>query len=440
MADPAGARPAVAIRSINCPSCGAVVAVRLFGHAVNVVCQSCHTLLDARNEGVAILQRYTDAVRFQPGIPLGSRGTLRGTKYEVVGFQVRQVTVDGDDYRWREYLLFNPYRAFHYLTEYDGHWNFVTPVYALPLGERIPGGTAPRIFHGQTYRHFQTATATTLFVLGEFPWQVRAGERAGVADYVAPPHILSAEVSADKEVAWSLGEYLPGAEVWQAFALPGAPPAPVGIYANQPSPHGATVSRMWGHAMVLLVLALLVWLAGIFGASEKQAFTQALVFDPRSPDAPFVTQPFVLDGRASPVRIDTASDADNEWMFLGYSLINDQTGDTYDVGREVSFYHGVDEGEAWTEGDRADSVTLPAVPPGRYFLRIEPEGEAAGRPIRYRVTVMRDVAIRIWFVVAAVLILIPPILTSWRGASFERRRWAEAGGTSSDGGGDGDDD
>jgi hypothetical protein len=99
----------------------------------------------------------------------------------------------------------------------------------------------------------------------------------------------------------------------------------------------------------------------------------------------------------------------------------------------------VDEGESWTEGGRADSVTLPAVPPGRYFLRIEPEGEPAGRPIRYQVAVIRDVAVRIWIVVAAALILIPPIFATWRAASFERRRWAEAGGVSSDDGGDGDD-
>jgi hypothetical protein len=416
------------------------VAVRLFGHAVNVVCQSCHTLLDARNEGVTILQRYTDAIRFEPGIPLGSRGTLQGTQYEVVGFQVRQITVDGDDYRWREYLLFNPYRAFQYLTEYDGHWNVVTPVYSLPPGERIPGGAAPRVFHGQTYRHFQTATATTLFVLGEFPWQVRAGERAAVADYVAPPRILSAEVAADKEVTWSLGEYLPGAELWRAFALTGRPPTPVGIYANQPSPHGGAVWRLWRQAMALLVVALLVWLAPILVEGETQAFTRTLVFDPQAPDAPLVTPTFVLDGRASAVRIDTSSNVENEWMFVGYSLINDQTGNTYDVGREVSYYYGVDGGDSWTEGDRADSVTLPAVPPGRYFLRIEPEGEPAGRPIAYRVTVIRNAAVRTWLVAAAALLLIPPVLATWRAASFERRRWAEAGGVSSDRGKDGEDD
>ncbi len=164
----------VPVRSVSCPACGATTAVRMFGHAVNVVCQSCHTLLDARDAGVTILQKYTDAVRYEPEIPLGTRGTLRDVVYEVVGYQVRQVNIDGTPYQWREYLLFNPYKVFHYITEYAGHWNFVSPVPSLPGGDRVPGTTS-RSYHGQSFRHFQTATATTVFVLGEFPWQVRVG-------------------------------------------------------------------------------------------------------------------------------------------------------------------------------------------------------------------------------------------------------------------------
>ena len=39
---------------------------------------------------------------------------------------------DGETFEWDEYLLFNPYKGFRYLTEYDGHWNFVTPLEAMP--------------------------------------------------------------------------------------------------------------------------------------------------------------------------------------------------------------------------------------------------------------------------------------------------------------------
>jgi hypothetical protein len=429
----------VAVRSVSCPSCGAPTAVRLFGHAVNVVCQSCHTLLDTREAGVTILQQFKDAVRYEPLIPLGCRGTLQDVMFEVVGFQVRQVVIDGTPYQWREYLLFNPYKSFHYITEYAGHWNLASTLPGLPA---LPGGgatpgTSSCTYHGHSYRHFQTATAKTVFVLGEFPWQVRVGEQAIAADFVSPPRMLSAEISADKEVTWSLSEYISGSDIWAAFALAGQPPRPEGIFANQPSPYGPAVGRMWRNAALLAAIALLVWIAYLVTAPQKRAFTQGFVYDARpGNDAPLVTPTFELDGGQSAVRVDTSADIDNQWLFLGYTLINDDTGDTVDFGRDVSYYHGYDEGESWTEGARADEVTLPAIPPGRYFLRIEPEGERGGKPIQYQVTVVRGAVTAFWFLVAIALLALPPVVTSWRALSFERRRWQESGGSSSDAGDD----
>ena len=88
--------------------------------------------------------------------------------------------------------------------------------------------------------------------------------------------------------------------------------------------------------------------------------------------------------------------------------------------------HGVEDGESWSEGSLMDRVTLSSIPSGRYFLRIEPEGDRAGRPVRYGVRIIRDTATSIWFLVALVLIVIPPIASLWRSAAFERRRWAES--------------
>jgi hypothetical protein len=443
---PDGKRRARAtVRGVNCPSCGAVTAVRTFGHAVNVVCQSCGSILDAADVRVTILQEFTRAVRIEPAIPLGTRGMVPGHRaaFEVVGFQVRQITVDSIDYQWREYLLFNPYYGFRYLTEYGGHWNVVSTLRSLPDGDHMPGSSGARTYEDRSYRHFQTATATTVFVLGEFPWQVRVGDQVTAVDYVDPPHILSAEVTADKEVTWSLGEYAKGADIWAGMSLPGDPPAVEGIFANQPSPYRGRPARMWRQAAVLLALAAVAWIAHLAMAREKQAFTQTFAFDPRSiEDSSLVTSTFELDGRPSATRVDTATNLDNQWMDVGYALINDETGQTYEFSDGVSYYHGVEDGESWSEGSPTSSVTIPSVPPGRYFLRIEPEGERVGRPVRYTVRVVRDVATWTWFAGAIVLLVIPPILMTMRATAFEQRRWKESdhgGGGDSDGD-DGDDD
>ena len=414
------------VRSVNCPNCGAATAVRTFGHAVNVVCQSCRSILDATNPGVTILQRNADAMREEPLIPLGTRGKLLDIECEVVGFQVRQIVVDGVAYQWREYLLFNPYREFRYLTEYAGHWNVVSTINALPEGGSTPDASA-RSYGGQTFRHFQTADASTTFVLGEFPWQIRVGDTTTGSDYVAPPLMLSAEVDADKEVTWSFGRYLAGGEIWRSLSLPGKPPGPVGVFANQPSPFRGVTRAMWRNAALLVALATLLWLAHLVSARGKQTFAQAFVFDPKAaPEASLVTPIFELDGRPSAVEIETATNLDNQWMFVGYALVNDETGQAFEVARDVSYYHGFEDGESWTEGSPTDTVELPSVPAGRYFLRIETEGERTAPPIRYRVRVVRDVPTSLWFLVALVLIVIPPILAWRRAAMFERRRWQES--------------
>src|SRR5215469_8342981 len=158
----------VNVRSLNCPNCGATVTLRSFGHAVNVVCGSCNSILDAQDPTVKILQQFKAAIRYEPLIPLGTRGKFRGVLYEAVGCQRRSIEVDGISYTWGEYVLFNPYQGFRYLTEYDGRWNYVSLLRSLP---DAPGGEAPVTYLGEIYRHFQSAQASTSFVIGEFPWQ-----------------------------------------------------------------------------------------------------------------------------------------------------------------------------------------------------------------------------------------------------------------------------
>src|SRR5256885_14204969 len=87
-------------------------------------------------------------------------------------------------------------------------------------------GTKPRaVVLGETFQHFQTATATTTQVVGEFPWQVLVGDKVEGSGYVAPPRILSAEATAGAATR-PLGGDGTGDRISQAFRLPGRPPAP----------------------------------------------------------------------------------------------------------------------------------------------------------------------------------------------------------------------
>ena len=66
----------------------------------------------------------------------GSRGSIRGVLYEVIGFQRRTIQVEEISYSWHEYVLFNPIKGFRYLTEYAGHWNDVSILRCAARSER----------------------------------------------------------------------------------------------------------------------------------------------------------------------------------------------------------------------------------------------------------------------------------------------------------------
>ena len=430
------------VKSLNCPGCGAALTVRTFQNVVSIVCSHCHSIIDAKDPNLQILQKFQLAKgERDPLIPLGTRGKIRGTDYEVVGFQRRTITVEGIEYSWHEYLLFNPYKGFRYLTEYNGHWNDTSILKSLPTLNR---GTRPTVTYlGETYRHFQTAEGVTSFVMGEFPWQVRVGDKATVSDYVKPPRVISSE-TVPGEITWSMGEYMTGADVWKAFGLTGNPPDRIGVYENQPSPMSGKTGATWGlFGMFVVALLVIAMVSSIF-SQKHVVFDNSYQFNPVAVgEASFVTEPFQLDGRISDVEVGTQTNASNSWIYLNYALINQDTGQAYDFGREISYYYGSDSDGPWTEGNWTDSVIVPSVPAGTYYLRIEPEGDKARpRVTAYRVTVTRDVPVTSLYLYAFLLLLVPAVVTTWRSVNFEHQRWAESdyapssSGSSSSGGDD----
>lgn len=419
---------AATVRALICPHCGGAVTIRGMSHTRTVACERCGSLLDARDPGLRILQEFDRRTAEPHHIPLGTRGQWRGAPYEVIGFMVRAIVVEGTTYSWGEYLLFNPYHGFRYLTEYQGHWNDVVALHAVPAQEFGAGKPEARLADGSAFSHFQAAKASTTYVLGEFPWEVRVGDEVEVDDFVAPPRVLSREHTAE-ETTWSLGEYVSGREVWRAFALDGKPPHAHGVYANQPSPHAERARAMRRTFFALVTGFIVILAASQMLARRDQVFSEVYTLQPGAggAGAAFVTEPFELRGRTSDVEMSISTDVQNSWIFLDFALIDERTGRAYDFGREVSFYNGVDGGEAWTEGKRVDRALVGSIPSGRYYLRVEPHGPPEARlPVSYRLTLRRDVPPMSFFWIALALLALPPVVSQLRAMSFEQQRWAES--------------
>jgi hypothetical protein len=416
----------VKARAIFCPNCGATVSIRGFAHTLNVSCQNCLSVLDPNTPSVTLLQKIQQAQKIDPKIPMGSRGVFENTSYEAIGFQRRGIEVDGITYTWDEYLLFHPYKGFRYLSEYNGHWNFIKPLQALPQrnGQMISVA-------GRTFKHFQAAVAQTFYVVGEFPWQVRVGDAVNVDDFIAPPMVLSSERTAD-EVNWSMGEYIDGKDVWKAFGLTTPAPSPSGVYANQPNPHGS----LWRMYLMFTLVMLFISMVSCLGKGNKVVFDKRYQFVPSSNAEPsFVTEIFELGGsRNAATDVEVIADVSNNWLTFAIALINEQTGEAFDFGKDLSYYSGVDGGESWTEGGKSFTVTVPEVPPGRYYLRVEPDrdkqpdetDEQFSKLINYEIIVRHDIPAYGMFYLVWFLWSLPPIWVWIRKAIFEQRRWAES--------------
>jgi hypothetical protein len=409
------APPAVA--SLACRGCGAPLEVRAPGRSLAIACGGCGAVLDAQDPDYRVIAKY-EAERVVPTIPLGARGRVKGDTWEVIGYLARRTTIEGAAYTWFETLLHNPAGGFRWLVEYNGHWTLTRTAAGVPVS-----GDDHAEYLGERYRHFQTATAEVTGVIGEFPWLVRVGEMATVDDYVRPPATLSRERT-PHETTWSVGEYVEGETVWQAFGLPGAPPERVGVGAAQPSPFRPH-SRTMGLLLVAFVaVVVLIQLAFAVFAQQQLALDAAWEYDPRvAATASVQSEPFTLTGRTSNLVLETSSTLAQSWAYFTLTLVNEDTGAARTVGREVAYYFGRDSDGSWTEGAPWDRAWLPSLPAGRYTLVVEPESP---RPVTYRVRLIRDVPRALWMWVALGLLAAPPLIFWWRQWGFEHRRWQES--------------
>lgn len=220
----------VAGRGLECPSCGAALTVTLESTRT-VVCGQCHAVVDVSQGIGADLGHYRQAQGdHEPVLSLGSVGRLgfgdaRPVPWQVVGYQERRdLPPSGSDDEqtfWREYLLYNRDEGFVFLVDSDEGWSWMRPLTGAPTVT----GTVAR-WRGERYVQRWPERpwyeAETVFVLGEFYWPVRRGERLQVTDYAgqgpARGKLLSWERGAD-EVVWSGGEAIAADRLAAAFAL-----------------------------------------------------------------------------------------------------------------------------------------------------------------------------------------------------------------------------
>jgi hypothetical protein len=382
-----GPRPSerVEVQRLACPVCGAPVAIVVPSEAERCGCAHCGALLDFHSGALALLEQL-EPPAIRPLIALGSQGELHGLTRTVIGFLQRSLTVEGDLYTFREYLLHSD-QGYSWLLEESHHWLHVTPV---STGDVRELGQSAR-YKGQSYRAFARGRPSVDFVIGEFYWKVARGDQSETLDYIAPPRLLSVERT-DNEVSWSEGEYVEPGQLVRAFGLSAALPRPVGVAPAQPNPHRRRATSL---VFALLAALWLVIALAFEGFGSKQVLAKATLELPRR-EAGVASQAAVLRGNVAfsepfevrhgptALTVDLRSNVGNGWVLVDAALVPEPAVPEPAVPepgvperaspvRELKLvserYTGSADGEGWVEGDSATSGYFSRVPSGRYSLR-----------------------------------------------------------------------
>lgn len=361
----------------DCPSCGGSVSIRALGQTVSVACRSCGSVIDATNENYQVISTASKNLKVEPLIPIGQRGKLHGVLWEVIGFMQR---CDGTrTYTWSEYLLYNPGRGFRWLTEFDGHWNYVAVTKEKPKVDDSWSSRTFAHYMGKDYYLFHKGTAKVIYVMGEFYWKVSVGEKVSVEDYVAPPEILSCEKSKD-EVTWAVGQYLPSDEVKAAFQLTKvALPFPRGVAPNQPSTLSSLAPSVGKYWALFLQLIVAIQFMGMVRAKNERVYQGNFVYRADDTEKVKVSPLFELGHGVTNVSFELSSPVSNNWLEVGVDLINDQTGTSYDFEQGVEYYFGRDSDGAWSEGSQTSRRILSSIPPGMYHFVVSPYGAVSNQ-------------------------------------------------------------
>jgi len=409
--------PLGGVRAFQCPNCGGQVELRAPGQTMRAICNHCSSVLDATDPTLRIIQLYNEKITAKPIIPLGARGKFEGEEWEVIGFMTRQAV--GYDYHWEEYLLFNPYLGFRWLLDQYGHWSYTTPLVITPetrQNHRVA-------YHkGDAYNAFSKGKAEVTFVMGEFYWEVKAGETVKTWDLVRSGEMVSVEYD-DKGKNWTHSQYIEPKAISEAFGQELAFRSKKGIAPHQVNPLQKlfkSILPVWLVALALLIVGHFVFQGS--SSNELVATMEGISLK----DAPEkVSDPFRIEGSTSNVEIEmVTSGLSNSWMEGAGYLRNRSTNQAYDFTLSAEYYSGYTDGESWSEGDQSPAQVLNLIPSGEYelviqFYQMDPS-------VPYTIRVKRDVPIWTNLFIVLVIITLPVILIGGFATNFRKKQWADS--------------
>jgi hypothetical protein len=424
MIDVTHSGPTFSSDTIHCPACQTLITYYDVANSSYYGCPSCHAFFQYENNGPPQVIRQFSQTDSVITLPIGTDGYLRGQFVRVVGFIHKKE--QNAPYQWAEYILLQQDGKTGQLAEYNGHWVWITPT----SDTYRPYHHAGNVYYVETaarqYRLYNRYQPQVLGAVGEFDWNIMDDEQLSISEYINPPYMLVSEEGKNLS-SWYKGSHLSPAQVATAFGLSEAVlPVPEGIGAVQPADPKNRLSSVLPFTSIALVALITIQIIFAITKPAKQVFDQSfnVVSDSTHSFKPIVTPTFEVDGPAA-LGFNFRAYIDNDWLELPVTLIEEQSGRTYDFTKTLEYYHGYEGGESWSEGSPSDDAILSRIPSGRYHLTIYPANNA-GQNISFSISVKQNPMLGANVGLMLLLFMIYPLFLYCHNQWYESRRWSNS--------------
>lgn len=408
--------PAEAARAISCPKCGGQVGwPDGTERPKTLACTHCTAVLNLAEQHPAFIGDRNLAIAKRFDLKIGDSGTVRGAQSEVIG---RLHYTEFDSEPTAEYLLWSSTTGYRWLAHYAGNWTLSRSTGMGPSWDAL-AGIKPKdkvVVADMTLRFFERGSQKLQYVDGALPWEARIGDATDYRTFIGGTRGLTLEKSGN-EVESFVTEHIDGLKVLSAFGRGDRYSPPTEIGALRPNP----LDR-W--KLPIVAALILLGLANLYGANLAHkpgtTLTKVTILGAAGEEAR-LSDPFTIPKGTEILGLHVSAAVNNGWVYITGELLDESGSSVLAVtGSEVSYYHGTEGGESWSEGSTSRRILMKAPQPGTYRFSASREGSQTPH---VQIAITRGDRMLRYPLGAGLLLLLYPAWALARSAGFERRRW-----------------
>lgn len=344
--------------SHNCPVCKTENKLDITFFVMDFVCKSCSNLIRTSTQSSrGIVRKPTENVV----LDVGNKAFLQGRNITVVAIIVKKYGVSTF---WREYYLKDDQGNDLFLSESHGHW-----ILMFPKEQPLEDFKFYSEFEGKKYRWYESTPNNIDAAAGFFEERLEF-KLANYKEFVNGTEMVSWEETAGKK-QYFWGKHIDKQEIKKAFNPPYMPDY-YGIGVLQP--FYFNIKQMIN---ILGVAALMICFLQFYihvSRANYPVFEQSIKFQDTK-NKELVSRSFELSGGSAPLKVNLSSAVDNSWANTEISLVNEKNNEIISTSQDLEYYHGVEDGERWSEGSNSKEINFCGVAPGKYHFLISAEKE-----------------------------------------------------------------